>query len=283
MIVQCEKCEAKFNLDDSLIPERGRKVKCSKCQNVFRVEPPLPVPPPETIESLDTGLDEDFESLGIEEEAAQPPSEPASEQAQEYESTVKIDLAERDELSFEEEEEPFEEPLARRKSPLRPILRVAFVAILLAVIIWQAWTHRDRLPFLSRLSESPTDNLIIDRKELVGKWEKNGQIFVMIGSVQNHSNKPRAFVKVQGMLLDRNGNALKETWAYCGNPIPTEDLRTKTPDEILKETRNRNGLQDMNKLVGPNTSIPFTVVFFEQPEGVESFGAKVIEATIPES
>ena len=39
MIVECENCESKFNLDESLIKEEGSKVRCSQCKHVFKVYP----------------------------------------------------------------------------------------------------------------------------------------------------------------------------------------------------------------------------------------------------
>ncbi|MBU4343820.1 MAG: zinc-ribbon domain-containing protein [Desulfobacteraceae bacterium] len=35
MIITCEKCYAKFNLDENLLKQTGSKVRCSKCQNIF--------------------------------------------------------------------------------------------------------------------------------------------------------------------------------------------------------------------------------------------------------
>ena len=40
MIIECEKCHAKFNLDESLLKETGSKVRCSSCKHVFTVFPP---------------------------------------------------------------------------------------------------------------------------------------------------------------------------------------------------------------------------------------------------
>ena len=54
MVVTCASCLTKFNLDDSKIPAKGVKVRCSRCQHVFYV-----VPPPETKEEII----EDFESF----------------------------------------------------------------------------------------------------------------------------------------------------------------------------------------------------------------------------
>ncbi len=41
MIITCEKCNAKFNLDENLLKQTGSKVRCSKCQNIFLVYPPI--------------------------------------------------------------------------------------------------------------------------------------------------------------------------------------------------------------------------------------------------
>ena len=52
MIVQCPNCETKYNFPDDKIGPGGRKVKCSKCEEVFKVQPPAPEPPAE--EDLDS-------------------------------------------------------------------------------------------------------------------------------------------------------------------------------------------------------------------------------------
>jgi predicted Zn finger-like uncharacterized protein len=40
MIIECEKCKSKFNLDESLLKEEGSKVRCSLCKHVFTAYPP---------------------------------------------------------------------------------------------------------------------------------------------------------------------------------------------------------------------------------------------------
>ena len=35
MIIECEKCNTKFNLDENLLKESGSKVRCSICKHVF--------------------------------------------------------------------------------------------------------------------------------------------------------------------------------------------------------------------------------------------------------
>jgi len=40
MIITCEKCNTKFNLDENLLKQSGSKVRCSKCRNIFLAYPP---------------------------------------------------------------------------------------------------------------------------------------------------------------------------------------------------------------------------------------------------
>ncbi|MEW6266153.1 MAG: DUF3426 domain-containing protein [Thermodesulfobacteriota bacterium] len=46
MIVQCEKCKTKFNVDESRIKDDGSKVRCSNCRHVFLIHKPVPEPAP---------------------------------------------------------------------------------------------------------------------------------------------------------------------------------------------------------------------------------------------
>lgn len=39
MIITCEKCSTKFNLDDSLVKDSGSKVRCSLCKHIFTAYP----------------------------------------------------------------------------------------------------------------------------------------------------------------------------------------------------------------------------------------------------
>jgi predicted Zn finger-like uncharacterized protein len=70
MIVQCEVCETKYNLEDSKITPEGVKVRCAKCQHIFAVTPTSVTPPtppspptPPTPESAGDDFLQDFESF----------------------------------------------------------------------------------------------------------------------------------------------------------------------------------------------------------------------------
>ena len=35
MIIECPNCNKKFNLDEKLIPDKGRILKCSSCEHIW--------------------------------------------------------------------------------------------------------------------------------------------------------------------------------------------------------------------------------------------------------
>lgn len=119
MVITCASCLTKFNLNDSQIPPKGVKVRCSRCRHVFYV-----VPPPETKEEVMEGFQsfakfhEDLMVPGEtaakgpvqakEEEVAPPPSKGEEEPA------PKPKPKPQEAPTPEKEEEPF---LFREKTP----------------------------------------------------------------------------------------------------------------------------------------------------------------------
>jgi len=64
MIIQCDQCNTKFRLDDSKVPDKGVKVRCAKCKNIFMVQKEIPTEEPD--------LDVLLSGLGAEASAAEP-------------------------------------------------------------------------------------------------------------------------------------------------------------------------------------------------------------------
>lgn len=67
MIVQCEVCQTKYNLEDSKITPDGVKVRCANCKHIFTVTPASATPPspptPRTPEQAGDDFLQDFESF----------------------------------------------------------------------------------------------------------------------------------------------------------------------------------------------------------------------------
>ena len=73
MIITCEQCLARFRLADDKIKPGGTRVRCSKCQNVFTVMPPLAAAPEEIAAAAG-----ESDSLTAQQAVAAPPREPAA-------------------------------------------------------------------------------------------------------------------------------------------------------------------------------------------------------------
>jgi predicted Zn finger-like uncharacterized protein len=106
MIITCASCLTKFNLDDSRIPTKGVKVRCSRCKHIFYV-----VSPPETQEEII----EDFESFAKFHEDLIGPGEKKGEAPPEVKVAKK-------EIAPEEEEEAF---LFSEKAPPKKAEKLA--------------------------------------------------------------------------------------------------------------------------------------------------------------
>jgi predicted Zn finger-like uncharacterized protein len=117
----------KFSLDESKIPAKGAKVRCSKCQHVFFVtpaEPPpesLPEPPPEPKEEEPM---EDFESfIKSQEEFAEPGPKGSKIPPPKMDTRGEIGFpGEKEDIGFPEEEEALftEEAPAKKGVPVTP-------------------------------------------------------------------------------------------------------------------------------------------------------------------
>jgi len=109
---------------------------------------------------------------------------------------------------------------------------------------------------------------------LIGYYEPNakaGKLFVIKGTVANQGRKKRSGIRVQASLFDRNGQPVALKTAFAGNVLPGEDLRALPRDTIEKGMANRWGDRLANLDIAPGKSIPFMVVFFDAPEGIEEY------------
>jgi predicted Zn finger-like uncharacterized protein len=121
MIVTCEECNSRFNLDENLIMESGSKVKCSKCHHIFTVHKLVPVEEPESaleLEEASADLPDSAEATLPSLEAEEAPEETAmlSEEA------LDLDLSEVEEKPAEEEIALEEAGLEEEPAPEEPNL-----------------------------------------------------------------------------------------------------------------------------------------------------------------
>ena len=94
MIVECQNCRTRFNVDPSRIKEDGSKVKCSNCANIFKIFRPAPEPTPEPPAPPEEPLVEagdDFEAFG-EETPGESPEQAEGEEVFSFGESDDLDL-----------------------------------------------------------------------------------------------------------------------------------------------------------------------------------------------
>jgi predicted Zn finger-like uncharacterized protein len=107
MVITCEKCSIRFNLDESLIKKEGSKVRCSQCKHVFMAYPTVPsIKPLERGDDIDEAMEPD-EDLGLDETEELEEfrlDDDFDEELEPGELDLNFDLG--DDLQLELEEEP---------------------------------------------------------------------------------------------------------------------------------------------------------------------------------
>lgn len=259
MIVQCERCQTKFKLNDERVPEGRAKARCSKCQYIFVIEKPL-VPGMETVE----GLKVKEEPLTIPKEVEEGFDE------------------------FLAKPEEGKEEVRPRRFPLKSMVALLVLFVVLGGGVFLYWDKLGeinwkifRMPnlkdyFGSRIS--PDGNTILPKSQLRGYYIDNinaGRIFVIEGKAINNSSEAKGFIKVKGTLFDSMGNKLAEREVYCGNMLSGEELMELGADQINYLLNNPGGDPSVNLNIPPRKSIPFMVVFFDLPEDIKKFSIKI--------
>lgn len=307
MIVTCASCLTKYNLDDSRIPLKGVKVRCSRCKHVFYV-----VPPPETREEII----EDFESFAKYHEELMGPSPKEEEVSESPEGVKEEEIHEEEEKTLfaekppEERVEPIgpilpseeERPEAKPTYPRRRVRKMGWIPsrffiliiilILLVLGLFYAWTEMGAGGKLFPLIETPFkkvsalwDQIWGLEKEglLVGDLNRYDErvgdtsIFVIEGKVKNQSKYIKKHIKVKVLIFDQNRNMVASQEVVCGRSIGREALRnlllSPSKEEIVIHPQTVK-----EKEVPPGKAVPFMVVFKNIPEEAKEFKVEIIEA-----
>lgn len=314
MIVQCQNCQTKFNVDEALVKKEGTKVRCSRCKNVFLVSLPEPIetedPSTGTIlqeeadakndltgESRELDLDfddsfeedmmEDFEDL--EAEFHQDP------QGLSNQADVEASAEEVEEKSAEEfpEDEISDSIDSDRKKRSRSRTLLIFLVIILGIIglAFAMIKYGPNLIPDSILPEKePSDipktvDLGASRLEILtvdGSFvdsEKAGRLFVISGKVRNNYPTGRSFILVKGCILNDKGKTVKEMAAFAGNMFREEKLKSLPMEAVVSAMQNRQGADNHNVNVKSGTTMDFMIVFDNLPDNMSEFTVGVISSS----
>jgi len=122
MIIQCEKCQTKFNLKESLLKKEGSKVRCSNCKHIFVAYPPKQVSDDEVETVAVSRTDLEKKAAGVAD--VPPPVKPRKDQEIDFDSLFDESLADLDKIDdiFGEDDSLDAEEVTEQKEPLEEIL-----------------------------------------------------------------------------------------------------------------------------------------------------------------
>jgi len=303
-------------LDDSRIPAKGAKVRCSRCKHVFYV-----VPPPETKEEIIEG----FESFAkYHEELLEPgqkqPEFPPSLEEEEKGMPIEEEEEEKEEkeeetfLFFEkaptakEERVPSKEAAGEEKAeagilkPKRMVRRerrgpsrffsLFIVLVLLIFGVFYLWTElgsSGRLllyieyPF-KKITElwdgiwgSEQEGLIVEGLNGYEETIEEIPLYIIQGKVKNQSRSTKKYIKVKVMIFDQFKAKMAEKEAICGGMISREELK-KLPVAFFKGKMLILPKREEDSITPLGEAIPFMVIFKDLSGPAKEFQVEIIEA-----
>lgn len=112
------------------------------------------------------------------------------------------------------------------------------------------------------------------------KNKQAGDLIVISGEAVNNYRKPRAAIKVRGLVYDANGDEITSKAAFCGNPLTNEQLATMSLEQIEAAMANQFGDSLANMEVPPGKAIPFVIVIAKPATGAKDYGVEPAGSTV---
>jgi len=314
MIVTCASCLTKFKLDDSRIPAKGTKVRCSRCQHVFMVAPAAP-------ESFDSKEEivENFETFAKhhEELIKPPPKEeefeilPPSKIAPSKEKGKEMPLGEWEEeepVPFEKRIPSFEAEVREEVKPRKPARmarrekrrappRSLLLLLILGLVVFGAFYFWSELgpggglyPYIevpiqkvtfywNQLWGTEIEGLTV--RDLNGYEEKlrGVPVFIIAGKVNNESRSTRKHIRIRVVIFDQNRNKIAERDTLCGRALSREELE-KQPVAFYRGDMIIPPESAKERVVPPGNASPFMILFKDEgfSEQAKEFKVEILEA-----
>lgn len=304
MIVQCESCQTKFNLDDSRLGADGAWVRCSRCQDVFQVLPQAAASPASAEPKAKSP-----EFFELSDEPGQ-----AAAAAEDADFGLDVDAMTRRDHG------------PKGGKGVKLLFWLVFLPLILILVLVGGLLVLDRLhvlpqvvnPFrslpgfsliLSRQPAAQTTtgkaanaggrNAVADKAPAQAEYrslrlaqvrayyrmnQKSGRLFVIQGQVQNEGDQARIKVLVRGQLNDAQGKTAAQARVYAGQVFSTEELHDLSYEEIKARLDQAPLIEGQPQILTAGGSLPFMIIFANLPSNLAEYAADVVgsESTPPD-
>ena len=292
MIINCEKCGSKFNLDETLLNENGSRVRCSVCKNIFLVMPPKPEEEDDFDSSLEETIDLDSPPAFDESDEFDTDDTDAGEDFDRaFEDALNEDI-QQEEIEDEEttdQEVEIEKLKSKNRRPglILVIIIAAFVLILgaLSVYLFAPGLLPEGTPGTKSAAQedlTDTGNRRLDIVDLDGSFfptDKIGQLYIIKGKIINNYPQSRSYILIKGSIEDEKRNPIDRKLAYAGNIFTDNELKSITIEEIEKRLKNKSGKNNSNIDVAPQASVPFMIIFYNLPDSISEYVVETVSSS----
>ncbi|MGZ8461125.1 MAG: MJ0042-type zinc finger domain-containing protein [Candidatus Deferrimicrobiaceae bacterium] len=177
-----------------------------------------------------------------------------------------------------------------RRAPSRSTLLIVFVLCVLplAAGVLYFGTTKSGHDILGKLfaglgwmpsgsvAETPYDFRNV--KWSIEKETASGTLFVVKGEVANIGKGPSGGIGIRATLMGKDNQSLVETSAFAGNILDNASLGRMDRPGIAGAMSNRFGEGNVNKEIPPGKALPFMVIFFDPPGGIEAVMVRADDA-----
>lgn len=309
MIVTCASCLTKFNLDESKIPAKGTKVRCSRCQHVFVVVPPEEKKEEEITENFESFIKQHEELIEPGQAERTVPSQPTVDKKE------RVTEEEEEPFLFSEKAETKKEPLVfpsefgeagraevkppkpkrmARREKRGPSMIFALIVILILLVfgVFYVWTELGTKGKLATFFEEPMKKVTALWEQILGVKqegltvgdlnrydEKVGEVTLSVieGKVSNQSQFARKHIKIKVVIFDQNKDKVTEKETLCGLNLGREGLKNLPPEFFKGEMLIQPQLaKEMIVLSGKDA--PFMVLFKDLSSQAKEFKVEISDA-----
>lgn len=299
MIVDCPSCNTQYNLEDSLIPASGRKVKCTVCEHVFGVKPEAPEAPEESLLE-ETSLEEPEAPAGVQRETYDLPDDLASMGDDDLDAMdddggislggddggLSLDLGEDNGKDKKKRKLKVSMPSFGGKK-LAAIIGGGVFAVMLigvAVIFFVnpsliGLGPSEDVPLSPAEIQKQVENIALEGiRQYYVENEKAGRLFVVEGQAVNGFDIPKELIEVEANLYDDKDAVLATKRLKCGNKVSLFQLQMLSEKEIETALNDEAGIGSNNINIQPGAGVDFMIVFFNPPGTVTEFNIEVVSA-----
>jgi hypothetical protein len=115
-------------------------------------------------------------------------------------------------------------------------------------------------------------------KGFLNKQASGERLYVVKGTVTNVGKVLSSGIRIEATLLGKDNRVIVKNGTFPGNVIDESLISHMNRVRIEGFLGMRYGEGDVNRDIPAGKTLPFMVVFFDPPEGVESFRVKAFDA-----